>query len=137
MDERRLRIGSLFEWPPAALGVAGSSGSSRFRFSDLSGPRVDAALVDVREKLPPGVPGGTTSVPVMLLLDGREIKLGDLETKVRSLLPQSRLRGPPIVTSAISANADLRLRRRGSRFYVVCERAEPGGPMRVAGVYVH
>ena len=25
----------------------------------------------------------------------------------------------------------------GSRLYVVCERAERGGPMRVAGIYVH
>ena len=138
MDERRLRIGSLFEWMAAALGVAGLVWVLSVPLQHLSGPRVDAALVDVREKLPPGVPSGATSVPVMLLLDGRSIKIGDLESKLRSLVPQSRLQGPPIVSSnEFGERSTYAYVIEGSRLYVVCERAERGGPMRVAGVYVH
>ena len=138
MDERRLRIGSLFEWMAAALGVAGLVWVLSVPFQHLSGPRVDAALVDVREKLPPGVPGGATSVPVVMLLDGRSLRVGDLESKLRALLPSSGLQGPPVVTanefgdrSTYSYVIDT------TRLYVVCERAERSGPIRVAGLYVN
>ena len=43
----------------------------------MLGPRVEAALVDAPAALPPGIPAGATSVPVMLLLDGREIRQGE------------------------------------------------------------
>ena len=138
VDERRLRIGSVFEWMAAALGVAGLVWVLSVPLQHLSGPRVDAALVDVREKLPPGVPSGATSVPVMLLLDGRSLKIGDLESKARALLPQSRLQGPPLVTAnEFGDRSTSAYVIDGSRLYVVCERTERGGPMRVAGVFVH
>jgi hypothetical protein len=138
VDERRLRIGSLFEWVAAALGVAGLVWVLSVPVQHLIGPRVDAALVDVRETLPPGVPSGVTSVPVMLLLDGRSVRIGDLESKARSTLGQSRLQGPPIVTtSEFGGRSTYAYVIDGSRLYVVCERTESGGPMRVAGIFVH
>ena len=105
MDERRLRIGSLFEWTAAALGVVGLVWVLSVPLQQLSGPRVDAALVDVREKLPPGVPSGATSVPVMLLLDGRSIKIGDLETKVRRCFRNPAFKARPSSCRTSSANA--------------------------------
>jgi hypothetical protein len=138
VDERRLRIGSLFEWLAAALGVAGLVWVLSVPLQHLSGPRVDAALVDLREELPPGVPNGATSVPVMLLLNGGTLRVGDLESKVRSILPDSAQQARPLVTAnEFGDRTTYSYVVDGSRVSIVCERSERGGPMRVAGVFVH
>jgi hypothetical protein len=137
VDERRLRIGSVFEWLAAALGVLGLVWVLSVPVQHLTGPRVDAALVDLREKLPPGVPGGATSVPVMLFLDGRAIRIGDLESAVRALLPEAIADSPPHISSNEFGERSTRAYRvAGSRVYIVCERMERGGPPRVSGIYL-
>ena len=137
MDERRLRIGSLFEWVAAALCVGGVLWLVSVPLQQLSGPRVDAALVDIREKLPPGVPYGAASVPVMLLEDGRAIRIGDLEAALQKVLPNGAADGPPHISVGEFGDRLTRAYRvSGSRVYVVSERSERGGPPRVAGIYL-
>ena len=137
MDERRLRIGSLFEWVAAALCVGGVLWLVSVPLQQLSGPRVDAALVDSREKLPPGVPSGATSVPVMLLEDGRAIRIGDLEAALQKLLPTGAADGPPHISVGEFGDRLTRAYRvSGSRVSVVSERSERGGPPRIAGIYL-
>jgi hypothetical protein len=104
----------------------------------LSGPRVDAALVDIRDKLPPGVPSGATSVPVMLLEDGRAIRVGDLEAVLAKLLPKGTAAdGPPHISAGEFGDRSTRAYRvSGSRLFVVAERLERGGPPRVSAIYV-
>lgn len=137
MDERRLRIGSLFEWVAAAVCVVGLLWLLSVPLQQLSGPRVDAALVDLRDELPPGVPSGAVSVPVMLLEDGRAIRVGDLETAVAKLLPRVAAAGPPHLSAGEFGDRLTRAYQiDGSRVYVVSERTERGGPLRVAGIYV-
>ncbi len=101
------------------------------------GPRVEAALVEEPAAAPPGIPAGATSVPVMYLLDGREIRHGELHTRLVQMLPDELVTGPVArgegrfgerVTRAYTVD--------GTRFFVVCERVEPGGPMRVAAIYL-
>jgi hypothetical protein len=137
VDERPFRIGSLFEWLAAAAGVMLLIWLVSVPVQRLIGPRVEAALDDAPAALPPGVPAGATSVPVMLLLDGREIRHGDLRTRVNSLLPEKLADGPPLMSAGEFGERITRAYRiDGTRFYVVCERLEPGGPMRVSGVYL-
>jgi len=137
MQERHLRVGSLFEWLAAAVGVVGLIWVLAGPVQHLTGPRVDAALVDVREKVPPGVPSGATSVPVLLLLDGRSLRVGLLESQLRVLLPETAADGPAYVTSNEFGDRSTRpYKVDGVRFYVVCERSERGGPMRLSGVFV-
>ena len=137
MEERRLRIGSLFEWLAAAVCVVGVLWLLSVPLQQLSGPRVDAALVDIRDKLPPGVPSGATSVPVMLLEDGRTIRIGDLEAALFKLLPRGAADGPPHISVGEFGDRTTRaFRVSGSRIFVVSERSERGGPPRVAGIYL-
>ena len=137
MDERRLRIGSLFEWLAAAACVIGGLWLLSVPLQQLGGPPVDAALVDIREKLPPGVPSGATSVPVMLLDKGRAIRVGDLESTVIKLLPHGAADGPPHISVGEFGDRTTRAYQvGGSRIYVVCERSDRGGPPRVAGIYL-
>ena len=136
MEERHLRVGSFFEWVAAAAGVAALVWLISVPVQRITGPRVEASI-DAPAPLPPGVPGGATSVPVMLLLDGREIRHGELHSRLMQILPDKLVDGP-----INRSNGELGERHtrayvvHGMRFYVVCERTEPGGPMRIAGIYL-
>jgi hypothetical protein len=101
------------------------------------GPRVEAALVDQQPAAPPGIPAGATSVPVMYLLDGRAIRHGEPHTRLQQTLPDELMTGP--VTRGQGPFGERQTRAYtvgGTRFFVVCERTEPGGPMRVSAIYL-
>jgi hypothetical protein len=136
VEERRFRIGSFFEWIAAAAGVALLVWLISVPIQRVLGPRVEASI-DAPAPLPPGVPGGATNVPVILMLDGREIRHGELHTRLVQLLPEKLVDGP--IQRSMSAFGERHTRAyvvNGLKFFVVCERTEPGGPMRVAGLYL-
>jgi hypothetical protein len=136
VEERHVRIGSVFEWLAAALAVVLLIWIVSVPIQRALGPQVEAALIDTPTVLPPGVPLGATSVPLILLLDGREIRQGDQMTHVVSLLPDSLADGPPLLSTGEFGERRTRAYIADSaHFYVVFERLEPGGPMRVSGIY--
>ena len=103
----------------------------------MFGPPVDATTAVAAAQIPPGVPNGAMSVPVMLLLDGSEIRHGDLRSRLDQVLSSKLAEGPPIVSAGEFGDRHTRSYRAGGiRFYVVCERWEANGPMRVAGIYL-
>jgi hypothetical protein len=138
VEERRLRIGSLFEWLLAAAGVAILIWLISVPVQRALGPRVEAApVVEPSTALPPGVPPGAVSVPVMLLLDGREIRAGDSHTRLHTLLPDKLVDGPTYISANGLGERHTRLYVvDGTRFFVVCERTDTSGPMRVLGIYL-
>ena len=137
MEERPLRIVSFVEWVTAVIAGVALIWLISVPVERMLGPRVEAALGDAPAALPPGVPAGATSVPVMLLLDGREIRHGELHTRLHQVLPEKRANG-----QVHRSNGEFGERHTrsylvdGVKFYVVCERLERGGPLRVSGVYL-
>ena len=137
MEERRFRIGSLFEWLAAAGVVIILIWLISVPVQRLLGPRVEASLVEAPSALPPGVPAGATNVPVMLLLDGREIRVGVLQTRLNTLLPDKFADGPAHLSPGEFGERRTRAYSvDGTRFFIVSERLEPSGPMRVSGIYL-
>jgi len=137
VEERRFRIGPMVEWAAAAFGVIALMWLVSVSVQRVLGPGVEAALVDTPSALPPGIPAGAISVPVMYLLDGREIRQGELQTRLHTLLPERLADGPAQKSTAEFGERYTRTYVvQGTRIYVVCERMEPGGPMRVAGIYL-
>jgi len=137
VEERRLRVGSLFEWLAAALAVVLLVWVVSVPIQRALGPQVEAALIEPPTALPPGVPVNATSVPLILLLDGREIRQGDLMSHVDSMLPDSLAEGPPLLsTGELGERRTRAYVAESAHFYVVCERLEPGGPMKVSGIYL-
>ena len=136
MEERRFRIApSLLEWLAAALAVVGLVWIISGPVQRMLGPRVEASLVDQKD-LPPGVPAGATVVPVMLLPDGRELRQGDVHARLEEVLP-TRLAGAPHVSEgAFGARHTRTYTFAGTKFYVVCERTEQNGQMKVSGIYL-
>lgn len=137
MEERRLRVVSFFEWLVAGVGVIALVWLLSVPVQRALGPRVDAALVDVPSGLPPGIPAGATSVPVLVLLDGREVRTGVLLSRFNSIVPERFADGPAHVSAGEFGERRTRAYLvDGTRFYVDFERLERGGPMRITGVYL-
>jgi hypothetical protein len=137
VDERRVRIGSLFEWVAAAACVGALLWIISVPIQRMIGPRVEAAIAETTKDTPPGVPSGATIVPVMLLMDGRELRQGDLHSKLETILPAAAAEGPAQISRAEFGERHTRSYMiDGARFYVVCERAQPNGAMKVAGIYL-
>jgi hypothetical protein len=137
VEERRFRVGAFFEWVAAAGGVAALVWLLSVPAQRVIGPGVEASLVETPAPLPPGVPAGAANVPVMLLLDGREIRHGELHTRLVQLLPNRLVNGPIIRSESEFGERHTRTYVvDGLKFYVVCERGESGGPLRVAGIYL-
>jgi hypothetical protein len=138
VEERPLRFGSLVEWFIAALGVAALGWVISVPIAWLTGPRVEASLTDSYDGRPPGVPSAATSVPVMLLMDGRAIRLGDVESRLRQILPDRLVEGPPHLTNGEFGDRQTRTYRvDGIRLQIVLERTERGGPPRIAAIFVN
>lgn len=136
MEERRFRVGSFLEWIAAATGVAALAWLVVVPVQRAMGPRVEASI-DAPAPLPAGVPGGATNVPVVWMLDGREIRHGELHSRLVQLFPDKLLDGPVVRSAGERGERHTRAYLvNDMKFYVVCERSEPGGPMRVAGIYL-
>lgn len=137
MEKRRLLVGSLVEWGAAGLGVLVLGWIVSGPIQRAVGPHVEAAIASDASALPPGVPPGAVNIPLVLLLDGREIRIGDLHAHLDETLPPQLADGPAFESR--TPFGDRHTRRyvvSGARFYVVCERSESGGPLRVSGIYL-
>ena len=136
MEERQFRIvPSIFEWVAAALAVVGLAWMLSGPVQRLLGPRAEATLVD-QKALPPGVPAGATVVPVMLLPNGKELRQGDVHARLEEVLPTRLASDPQISEGTFGARYTRSYSLAGTKFYVVCERTEPNGPMKVSGIYL-
>ena len=130
---------SLVEWLAAALCVIALLWIISVPIQRVLGPSVQAAIADadVSNQTPPGVPAGATVVPVMLMLDGKEIRQGDLRSKVDEILPKRFVDGSAVISSSqYGERRTMPYLVNGVRFYVVCERLEPNGQMKVSGIYL-
>ena len=94
---------------------------------------VESALPD----LPGDVPDNAQSVPLLMLLDGGEVRLGMTEEALRAR-PFSRMTAGPISIEkgVIDDRMVLPFRSGHSRFWVVLDRTEPGRERLVTAIYV-
>jgi hypothetical protein len=139
VDERWFRIGAIFEWITAAVAVLLLLWVGSVPIQRALGRGVQAAIAeaDLGNDTPPGVPASATLVPVMMLLDGREVRQGDLHTRLDVVLPPKLAEGPPLVSTGQFGDRHTRSYRiDGTYVYVVCERVEPNGQMKVSGIYL-
>jgi hypothetical protein len=100
MDATRARFGSLLEWILAAICIAatlalGSVAVGGFRTVSAVTPAVaaDAPLADP----PATVPSRAVSVPVLLLSNGVEVRVGDAAAEVAAHLGSEAAVGTPSV----------------------------------------
>jgi hypothetical protein len=140
MDATRARFGSLLEWILAAFCIAatlaiGSVAVGGFRTVSAVTPAVadEAPLADP----PATVPSRAVSVPVLLLSNGVEVRVGDAAAEVAAHLGSEAAVGTPSVDRTPMGERVTRFYQSGStHFVVVFEPFAGDGQIRVAAIYV-
>lgn len=127
---------SIVEWAIAAALLVSLGWFS----SDLAGSWMARRTTLVRDAMaepPSGVPTGATSVPLLLLLDGREIRTGQTHAEIQMLLGARLAVGEPHRSPGVLGDRITQAYTdNGTRFFITTERMEPGGPVRVTGIYL-
>jgi len=140
MDATRARFGSLLEWILAAVCIVailaiGSIAVREFRTVAAVTPVIahEAALPDP----PAAVPSRAISVPMLLLPNGVELRVGDPVAEVVSRLGrQAEVAAPSIDRSAAGERVTRFYEQGGTRFVVVLEPFVDDAQVRVAGIYL-
>lgn len=127
---------SLVEWL-AAMAVAGALvwvGVEGVRPWLVARPGSGSIDVDTP---PEGVPARAQGVPLLFLMDGTAIRVGDAQADVRGRLGESAEDSPPVTGRGPFGDRLVHAyERQGTRFFVVTERTEPGGLPKVTGIYL-
>lgn len=141
MDVTRVRFGSAVEWIIAAgffiaTVLVGSLIVRELRTATpAAAPARESAATPAA--LPAGIPARAISVPVLLLLDGKEIRVGDSVDRIVSLLGRGAEVGSQVVERGpIGERVTRFYELGGTRFVLVFEPFEAKGRPRVAGIYL-
>ena len=87
--------------------------------------------------LPAGVPTRAISVPVLLLLDGKEVRVGQSVDHVSRALGRASEVGRQLADrGALGERLTRFYDHNGTRFVLVFEPFERNGDLRVAGIYL-
>lgn len=141
MKATRTRFESFIEWAVAAAFIVAMAGVAsvivrEFRTMNAVTP------VSARETIPPsappaGIPSRAVSVPILLLSDGKEIRVGDSFRNVSARLGREAEAGTPMVERAPNGERQTRAYDyAGAQFILVVEPFEAGGTPRVAAIYL-
>jgi hypothetical protein len=129
-------MGSLVEWAAAAV-VAMAVLWLGFTWIGpwlAQGPA--PAAVEANE-VPEGVPNGAQSVALLVLVDGTRIRVGETQSDIHARLGDLKDDPAPRVSKGPFGDRLTRsFERQGTEFFLVCERTEPGGPVKVARIYL-
>jgi hypothetical protein len=131
-------VRSLVEWGLAIAVLAGAIWlGAPWVARWMPRPRAAPAAEVEPAPTPAGVPAGTHSVPLLVLLDGAEVRVGQPETGLRAILSDRLAAGPRVISRGTFGERVTRAYlAQGTRFWVVLERPQPGDQVRVTGIYL-
>lgn len=141
MKATRMRFESFIEWAVAGALIAamlgvGSVVVREFRTVNAVTPVIAHETVDP-STVPVGVPSRAVSVPILLLPDGKEVRVGDSLAAVASRFGRQVEVGSQMVDRAPNGERQTRFyEHAGMQFILVFEPFEAGSPQRVAAIYV-
>jgi len=136
----RARFAAIFEWMIAAVFLSATLvvGAMIFRGLRVPVPSAPAPPVTASvASVPPSIPARAVSVPVLPLVDGKELRIGETVQAVAARLGRSAESGRQEVDRG---SLGERLTRfydyAGSRFILVFEPFERNGEARLAAIYL-
>src|SRR3712207_5458810 len=120
---------SVSEWVIAAAVLLCfgwlSADIARLCVARTSAPAIEPVVAN----LPSGVPRGAINLPLLLLLDGREIRVGQSQAELRQVLtPDMVVAAPHRSSGPHGERITQAYAAQGVRFFVTFERTEAGGP---------
>jgi hypothetical protein len=138
----RARLGSVLEWLIAAAFLLATVAVATLIVREFrTAPRAAASASEsASPSLPAGVPTRAISVPVLVLLDGKEgkeVRVGQSVDHVSRALGRSAEVGRQLADKgALGERLTRFYEHNGTRFVLVFEPFERNGPLRVAGIYL-
>ena len=135
----RVRLGSALEWLVAAAFLTATLAVATLIVRELrTAPRAATSTAEsATSTLPTAVPARAISVPVLLLLDGKEVRVGDSVEHVSKTLGRAAEVGRQLADrGAIGDRLTRFYDHNGTRFVLVFEPFERNGQLRVAGIYL-
>lgn len=142
MEATRVRVESILEWVlaagfiVAALGV-GSLVVREFRTVSAVMPVIAREAPAPPPAAPAGVPSRAVSVPVLLLPDGKAVRVGESLADVAARLGRQAEVGAQLVERAPNGERLTRFyEHAGSRFVLVFEPFERDAEPKVAAIFL-
>lgn len=134
----RARLGSALEWLIAAIFLLATVAVATLIVRELrTAPRAAAPPDMPVASLPTGVPTRAISVPVLLLLDGKQVRIGQSVDDVsRELGRAAEIGKQQADRGALGERLTRFYDHNGTRFVLVFEPFERNGALRVAGIYL-
>ena len=140
MDAARASVMSLLEWLAAAAGIVAvlAMGSVLVRdFRKVSAVIPVIAHEEAIPDPPSTVPARSVAVPVLLLADGAELRVGDTADVMAARLRRDAEVAPPSVDRTPAGDRITRFyAQNGQRFAVVLQPFADGGQVRIAAIYL-
>jgi hypothetical protein len=137
----RRRFESCVEWALAATFIAALLGIGSVVVREIRTVNAVTPVI-AREPtqmspVPAGVPSRAVSVPLLLLEDGNQVRLGDSVAAVTSRLGHQAEIRPPMTDHTLTGERLTRFYEyRGTRFSLVFEAVGTSGGMRLAAIYL-
>ena len=141
MDVSRYRFVALVEWALAAAAIVALLAGGSFLVRELRGlstaTPVIAGEVPPTVIVPPAVvPPGAVSLPMLLLGDGREVRVGETLTAVVARLGRIVEAAPPAIERMPNGERITRsYEYGGTRFQLVFEPRGSRSELRLAAIY--
>ena len=140
MDATRARVSSLFEWLVALACILAVVAIGSVLMRDISNVSAIAPVIAHEEALPDPpatVPPRSVSVPVMVLADGSELRVGDTAADVLAhISANSEVAPPTIDRTALGERVTRFYAQNGQRFAIVLQPLAVDGDVRVAAIYL-
>jgi hypothetical protein len=139
MDATRARVSSLFEWLVALACILAVVAIGSVLMRDLGHVTAIAPVIaheEARPDPPATVPPRSVSVPVVVLADGSELRVGDTADVLAHVAPSSEVAPPTIDRTAFGDRVTRFYAQNGQRFVVVLQPLAADGEVRVAGIYL-
>jgi hypothetical protein len=140
MEATRLRFGSMLEWVFAAAFVAGILALASVLFNEVRNVRAIMPVIAgsaAAHETPIAVPPGSVSVPLLLLGNGREVRLGDRLSDVASRLgAASRAVVESLERTAAHEHVTRFYEYAGTRFVLVFDALDRDAEPHVAAIYL-
>ena len=141
MDATRFRAGALVEWALAAAAIVALLAGGSFLVRELrtvsTATPVIAGEAPTSLIIPPAVvPPGAVSLPLLLLSDGREVRLGETLSVVVARLGRIVEAAAPTIERVPNGERVTRsYEYGGTRFHLLFEPFDGNAEPRLAAIY--
>jgi len=134
----RVHLGPAVEWVVAVVFLLSTLGVASLIVRELrTAPPAQPISMAPATALPAAVPERAVSVPSLMLLDGRQIRVGDTLARVDGIATWRAAGGRQVIDrGALGERMTRFYDQQGTSFVIVFEPFERDGALRVAAIYL-